>query len=314
MIIAIALGVYLTKDSAHPPVASDYVVKVGYLPTLSSKLLFEIANQKGFFEEEGVRIEAIEMQSSNLLADAIIRGDVHVVTRSSVMPVLNAELVEPGNVQIFAVTDYTSDKPFDSIIVKPDSPIQTIADLEGKNIGVFPGTTAKNMLKLLFSEEGIDSSGMDFVELPAQQHLTALAAGSIDALYTYEPSVSIGKDELQARVVFGSVFAHHLEHNPIAVSQINSRFVTEHPEEARRVVRAINRASDYMRDNDAEARIIARDVFNFSENVAAQITLPYSLRADDMGQASMSALIDVLVAAGELQEKIDVSGLFYRPR
>lgn len=311
LLIVIILGA-VSFANRGPENKSDYIVKVGYLPIMSSKLPFEIAKQKGFFEEAGVKIEATEIQSSNLLADAIIRGDIDVIPRSSLIPLLTAELVEPGKVKIFAVTDYTSDKPFDSIIVKEESPIKTIEDLKGKKIGVFTGTTAKNFLKLLFKSKGIDYSTVQFVELPPQQHLTALTAGSIDALYTYEPSVSIGKDELKARVIFGSVFAYHLEHNPLGGSQINSEFAKQHPEEAKRIIEALNKASDYMRSHDAETRKIAQEIFKFNDLVASQIVLPYSLHSNNISPDRLNTLVDLFVSAGELKEKPDLSNIFYK--
>jgi ABC-type nitrate/sulfonate/bicarbonate transport system substrate-binding protein len=305
-IIVIAFAVNSSK------LDEDYVVKIGNIPIIPSKLPLEIAIRKGFFDKVGIKIQVTELQSSNLVSDALVRGDVDITPEISLLPFVTAELVDPGKMKIFSVTDLTTEAPFDSILVKSDSKIASIKDLEGKKIGVFPGSTATNILKLLFKKNGIDYSLIQFIQLPPAQHLTVLSVGSIDALHAYEPIVTIGIIEGSAKKIFGSVYADQLNHNPLGAGLLSAKFLNEHPREAKKAIEAINMANDFMRTNDKETREIAKEIFKFSPEVADAVSIPYYNHSDKIDKNIVEQLVDLFVAGGEIKSKPDLTNLYYR--
>jgi len=66
-----------------------------------------------------------------------------------------------------------------------------LEDLEGKKIGVFPGSTATNLLKKFLSDNNIDISKIEFIQIVPPNQLPALYGGSIDVLHAYEPTTAI---------------------------------------------------------------------------------------------------------------------------
>jgi ABC-type nitrate/sulfonate/bicarbonate transport system substrate-binding protein len=165
-------------------------VRIGYLSNTGSLPLF-VAEEKGFFTEEGIHEEATPIATSNQLVDALVAGNLDAYPESSAYPALAVELQSPGRLKIFSASAITKQKPFDSILVKDGSSIRSVSDLAGKRIGVFPGSTATSFLKKYLKDSHIDASGIVFVPVPPQTQLGALLEGSIDALHAYEPTTAI---------------------------------------------------------------------------------------------------------------------------
>lgn len=287
-------------------------VKIGYLPILASLPLY-VAQENQYFETGGISIEFVQLQSSNQLVDALVRGDIDIVVESSAVPVLIVESIDPNKIKIFSVSDITSQTPFDSIIVQKDSTLESLKDLEGKKIGVFPGSTATNLLKAYLEDSGIDTKNIEFVKIIPPNQLPALYEGSIDALHAYEPTTTIAIESNNAKKLYGSIYAKQLNHNLQGVALISSDFVRENPELAEKVINSFDKASDFMKTNDKETREIITKYVKVNEDVAENTVLLYMGRSDEINEDILQDYADMLFKLGELETKVDVSDLIYRP-
>lgn len=291
---------------------SERVIKIGYLPILASLTLY-VAQENSYFDEQGIKIETIQLQSSNQLVDALLRGDIDVVPESSVIPVLAVETLDSGKIKIFSVSDATLETPFDSLVVKKDSELNTLNDLENKKIGVFPGSTATNLLKKFLSDKGIDISKIEFVQIIPPEQLPALFADSVDVIHSYEPTTTIALESGETRKLYGSIYAEQLNHNPAGVGLISTKFIKENPDLAKKTIDAFNKASDFIKQSDAETRKIIPKYIKVEQNVADKVVFLYMSRSDEINKDATQAYADMLFELGELKTKLDVSGLFYSP-
>lgn len=287
-------------------------VKIGYLPILASLTLY-VAQENGYFDEQEIKIETIQLQSSNQLVDALLRGDIDVVPESSVVPVLFVERLDSGKIKIFSASDVTPETPFDSLIVKKDSAINNLDDLENKKIGVFPGSTATNLLKKYLKDRKIDISKIEFIQIISPEQLPALYSGSIDVLHSYEPTTTIALESGEAKKLYGSIYAEQLTHNAQGVALISTKFITENPNLAKKAVTAFNKASDFIKQNDTKTRKIIPKYVKVDQNVADKVVFLYMSRSDEINKDATQAYADMLFELGELKTKLDVSGLFYSP-
>ena len=312
VVVVVVVGMIIFTAKSKP--AENYVVKVGYLQIMASKLPFQIAAEKGFFEEEGVVIKATELQSSNLLLDAMLRGDIDITPEISLFPYMTAELTAPGKMQIFSVTDLTKEEPFDSLLVKQDSNIHSLTELPGKKIGVPPGTTSTNLLTLFLESKGVDTTNIQFIQLAPALQLQGLSAGSIDVLFAYDPLIAIGTKSQNMRVLYGSAWAELVDHNPLGGGLLTKAFVDNHPEAARRAVNAINKAYDFIETNPDETRQIMAKTFNLTDpNIINAVSLPKNKYLDDIDMTLLERLMTILVEAGELTKKPDLTKALYQP-
>ena len=150
--LAIGLCFFLKVGSGQIP-----AVRIGYLNLVTGLPLF-VAEEKGFLREEGLECKTIAVGSSNQIVDEVVAGNLDCFIGASAVPVLAVELQSPGKLKVFSVSEITPERPFDALLVKEDSAMQTPSDFSGKRIGVFPGSTATNLLKKYLGDKGVDVS------------------------------------------------------------------------------------------------------------------------------------------------------------
>lgn len=308
LVIVLLLSLFALHSCRQPP-----TVRIGYLNLVTSLPLF-IAEEKGFLSNQGIKFEATSVATSNQLADAIIAGDLDCYIGASVVPVFAAELQSPGKMKVFAVSEITPTQPFDALLVKDDSPIKTLPDLSGKRIGVFPGSTATNLLRKYLRDKGLDVSTITFVEIPPALHLGALKVGFFDVIHAYEPTIAIALSQGGVRMLHGSVYAAILSPNPISVSVISTAFLKNHPKTAAKTIAALERAIKFMKENDRETRSILLKQMKLSQDAANRCSLLYMLPHDQIDPANFQRFADILTDLGEIKGPISVSALLYRSK
>jgi len=308
VIVALAIALYSFRRAPSEKLPA---VRIGYLNLITSLPVF-IAQEKGFFKEEGIDGNAVSVSSSNQIVDDVLAGKLDCFTGASVVPVLAAEIQSPGKLKIFSVSEITAEKPFDAILVKENSPIKTLSDLSGKKIGVFPGSTATNLLKKYLGDREIDVTTITFVPIAPSGHLAELVKGSVDAVYAYEPTIAMALSRGGVKQLHGSVYAEMISPNPISVSVVSAAFLQEHPETAVKVIRALERAMNYMREYDTETRKILAKKMELSQEAAGRCVFLYMLGHEQIDSALLQHFADMLTGLGELETPIRTDSLIYR--
>ena len=307
-IIIIAVIAVIFGGGKQP---SDRVVKVGYLPLLIGTSHF-IALEEGYYEEEGVKVEAILFESSNQLQDALVRGDIDITPNSSALPVLITQIKDPGKVKVFSFSRYSAEKPIDQIVVKNNSDIVNLTDLQNKKIGVFPGSTATAFLKDYLTKNSVNISNITFVQLPAKDHITGLESGSVDAIYGYEPNIALAKVKIGGRTIGGSALAYSIENNPLGVGVISSDFIKKDPDLAKKMISIYDRTYDFIYVNDQKTRKIIAENMNMQSDVVSVANLVYHSKSTELDISHFQKLVDILISFKELPSQPDLSTLFYK--
>ena len=137
-----------------------------------------------------------------------------------------------------------------ALIIPKGKTYQSVTELKGKKIAVKIGSSAHHYLILLLRKNGLDSSDVNIVNLPATEHKAALERGDVDAVASWEPWTSVllnsGEGKLMSDSSDGtkryvSVFIARNEfakRNPdivktfLKVNAEAAKFMQEHPEEA----------------------------------------------------------------------------------
>jgi len=310
-IIVITIIVILATR-ARQPSETPYTVKIGYLNIVASLPLF-VAEEKGFLKEEGVEFKSLPIGTSNQLVDGLLSKNLDCFIEASAVPVFAVELQSPDKIKIFSVSEITPQAPFDALLVKDASLIKVIADLAGKKVGVFPGSTATHLLKKHLSDKSVDVSKTTFIPVPPPNMLAALVEGSIDALHAYEPTTAIAMSKGGVRQISGSVYAEMLSPNPQGVAAVSTAFLTAHPLVAKKLIRALERGMVYMKEHDAESRKILVSRMKLSEDAAKRCVFLYMLPHSDIRSDILQQYADLLTGLKELDGHVDVQTILYRP-
>lgn len=311
IITLLAAGTAFGLYRSEPTIESSIPVQIGYFQSHTGSAPILLGESLGFFEENNVTVEKILLASSNQAMDALIRGDVDI-SLLSLIQVLNADAVDPGKVKIFAVSALTNEKPFDGVVAKNGSGIESVQDLTGKKISVFPGTTATAFLKHYLTAQGVDIAQTEFIQMAPTDHLVALESGAVQASYLYEPVLSIALVSGNVHAITESVYATTSDRSPIGVYVVSTKFLNEHPELAKRAVSTLQEAMVYSNEHSEEAVTALASEFKLSADIASRVSLIEFTSASDVKDSFLTSFLDLLISFGEIKAQPDLSTLLYR--
>ena len=226
---------------------------VGYGP-------FYIARDKGFFAAEGVDVELTVMENTPLKMGALMAGQIDMVASTAdEFPIY----MKPGR-PLRYVMAVDNSRGGDGVV--SDKSIGSIADLKGKKIAFEEGSVSQFFINALLRDAGLSQADVEIVNMTATDAGVAFVAGRVDAAVTWEPALSQGAASPNGKLLTSSA-----DHPGLIVDVLA---VTEETANTRRadieaVVRAWNRALEFLRDNPEESyRIMAAAVGGWLEDPA----------------------------------------------
>jgi NitT/TauT family transport system substrate-binding protein len=165
------------------------VVKI-HLPGYStSSLPFLIADELGFYREEGTRIEIIRIQTGSGI-QALVAGAVDV--SQIVGPTTLAAILGGATLKVVTVFN---DKPTFKLYVKKQ--FKHFADLKGARLGsTTPGSTNDRLLKAVLDKNGLDwrkDVSLVYIGL-SEVMLKSLQSGAIDGTALTPPASFLAED------------------------------------------------------------------------------------------------------------------------
>lgn len=172
-------------------------LKVGALPFLSNSVL-EIAQEEGYFAEQGLAVELIPLQSDNDTIPLLLKGDLDVATPALTAGLFNA-IAGGGNMKValpltsFVAQDCASIGLLARRVDIETGRYQEPAQWQGARVTLPPAgpqSTNGYVLEQALQQGGLTLEAVSITpaDLPAQGD--ALAAGQTDLVYAVEPWVT----------------------------------------------------------------------------------------------------------------------------
>lgn len=290
-------------------------LRIGYLTWVGNGPFF-VAQEKGFFPEEGVEVELIDMAVHEAGYAGLFAGQVEAIgaTVDDLLP------------------RYDADQPYACVLALDESvgadgilatdEIQTIADLKGKVVGRAATTVSQFFLNVLLMNAGLSEADIEPVELGAEDAGTAFLMEELDAAVTWEPFLSKG-----GQAPHGHVLADSSETPGLIVDclLVKTEVFNANLTEFKALARAWDAAVRYVEAHPKEAiQIMARSVGGWLEDPAvfadtlAGVRFPDAERnrelfgtAEDPGQIYETSqyAIDVWTRLGMLDVELTPSDL-----
>ena len=160
-----------------------------------------VAANEGLFKKHGLDVEMKLVPNSATTPAALMAGSLQIATPTAPNTM---QAVEQGLdlVVLAGAGYYTKGMDDVAIMVRPDSPIKTAKDCEGKRVST-PGLNA--FLHVLFrkwmAENGGDYKKVTFTENAFAQSLDVLRAGQVDGVLAVQPFLSRALESNTGRVV-----------------------------------------------------------------------------------------------------------------
>jgi ABC-type nitrate/sulfonate/bicarbonate transport system substrate-binding protein len=283
-------------------------VRVAYLQIIPSLPVF-IAQEQQLFDKANLRLKTVVLSSSNDVVNAMVAGQADILPAVSLVPILHLEIQSPGRVRLFSHSRMNENNALDKIIVRGSSPLQSIKDLAGKKMGVFPGTAPSLMLAAFLKNHGVDPATVKMLQLPPQAQIASLESGAVDAIYAYEPVTTTALAHGGYRRLFGSVYADLLNPCPVGASLVSREFERKHPERAARAVRAVQQSLDFMAAHPVESRALLPKYLKLTPEIAARVNFADVTLSNQVDVGNIQQFIDLLHRIGEIPERIDAHRL-----
>jgi NitT/TauT family transport system substrate-binding protein len=290
-------------------------VKIGYLGFVLALPTF-VALEKGYFQEQGLKVTPTLFESGTIITDALITGRVDVQTGSAIIASWLAEQNIPGTYKIFIMygnREVLQDNTM-ALMVAKDSPLQGVADLKGKRMGTFPGVASIVLAKAILRNSFDPDKEITLIEVPPGNIVQALAAGQIDAYFAPEPFGMIGEAKgVGRRLIKNPLNLLNLKTGiPGAPFSFNSKFLKEKPLVAKKVKAAYYKAVDFIYSNETEARKFLPKYTNLPEPFAMKIPFEYWVKVEEYKKTWGQPYFELLKKEGLFQKNVDTSKLFYQ--
>lgn len=217
---------------------------------------FFIAEDKGYFREQGLQVEITPFASATEIVAPLGNNQLDVGGGAPSAGLGNALA---RGIPLKIVADKGSAAPgfgYAGVLIRKElwdtGTIRTVADMRGRRLGI--NTTAGNTLEAamdrLLREANLTTADLDMISLPFSDQPGALANGGVDLAFPIEPFVAFAVEQGVAHL-----FRRVDEFYPgqqVAVVFYGKDFAEQRPEVGRRFMLAYLRAArDY---NDAFAK------------------------------------------------------------
>jgi len=185
---ALALPLAIATGASAEPFKVGYSVWVGYGP-------FFVAQEKGFFDEEGVEVELINIEDPKVRFAALAAGRIDgLATTVDTVPLyLKPDIAYR---YVFAVDDSVGG---DGVVARNE--IKTIADLEGKKVAFNNGTVSQFYINVLLERAGLTEDDIEAVQMSQGDAGSAFVAGHVDAAVTWEPWLTRGAEAEHGKIL-----------------------------------------------------------------------------------------------------------------
>lgn len=278
---------------------SDFVIKVG--DNEPGYYVWKVAEAQGFFEEEfaggKISVEVEHISGGPAVLEAMAGGEVQFGV-AAVDPLINAV---SGGADLTTILSIGSAKKGCAIVVRNEANVNSLEELKGHTIAVLFGTSRYNTFLLALKKAGLSPDDVEIMNLSNADTLTAIQSGQVDAAVL---TAGISSDiEAVTHVLAYDDEIRDTYHIIIA----DNKFAKEHPYTTARIVRALVKTNEWIKENKEEAVQIYVNATDVEEKVAEQYydvrDNVASLPVNDL-KAGFQNIIDTVVEYGILETDI----------
>lgn len=219
-----------------------------YLPAL-------VADQNGFFREQGVNVEVIDFKGGADAAKALIGGSVEFAS----MSVEHALKAKAQGSDLVVIAGFTRMSGLTLIVDnKLKEKVKTVNDLKGLRIGVTSlGSGTHMALNALLAKVGLKQSDVEVVAVGTSTMPPALENGSIDAAINFDPFIAHVLLREKGYVLFDLATEKDTQwlygtDYPFTALVTRREVIAQKPDLVQRMVNAIVQAQRYIQQSDAE--------------------------------------------------------------
>jgi NitT/TauT family transport system substrate-binding protein len=263
-------------------------IKVGYIPIAECIQLY-VAMDLGYFEKYNVEIEIISLAGGAEILNALNSGSVDVGFSNVVSLVLH----KSQGSEFYSVFGGTLETQFNQnhalLINKSIESDNVKSILTGSRISV---NTFKNIEELMVRKYlrtyGVEWDDVEKIQIPFPRMLPLLESGEITISSIVEPFISIASQNTKGHTM--NLANHYLSTTPktlVATYVSSKRAIDKKKNSLVGFVKAMEDATDFIKNNESEARDIIGNYTKIPEELLPQIGLSEFLKEIDLNQLEL---------------------------
>lgn len=278
-------------------------VRFAYLRTQSLAVSFH-AKSRGYFKDEGLEVEFIEVQGGPAVGAAIASGSADFGFAAPAPIALARQAGQPFRFFIGLQWERSPDSVWGFLLASERSGVKSLKDLAGKTIIVGP---AGGLCELAFRDwlatAGLTLDKVKVLYTPFPQQQAALELGNADAACTVEPFHTAMQNSKVKPVTLAKAFLA----NQSGTYNVDGLFASEAwLEKNGRVVaalrKALTRARDDMRKDQSIGKRILLEEFKLPAGLVEK--LPNADSTISLTAADFKPLIDGMKRNGMLKDSV----------
>ncbi len=223
---------------------------------------FYLAKDKGFFEEQGVKVELIVLTGLAERNSAMKSGRIDGLAA----PVDYFVLSAGNNLETTIVMAVDESSGGDGIVANKS--IQKIEDLQGKRVAFQRGLPSEFFIRALLQQRNIPMTSLKTVDMETAQGGAAFISKQVDAAVLWEPWLTKAAEEGKGHVLASTSEYHDLI---VDVLAFNKTVVSKSPQDVQKIVNAVLKAIDYWKQHPDEANRIMAPYFQVDTTKYAAI-------------------------------------------
>ena len=257
-LLVAGLALWLAPRAALPADLAE--VRVGTNNVISDAAFF-IANRKGYFQEQGIKVKFVTFDSGPKMTAPLGAGQLDVAAGASSAGLYNAAA---RNINIKIVADKGSTPAgydYMPILVRKalvdSGKVKTYGDLKGLTLGdAGKGGSPSSKLNEALKKGGLAYKGAKVEYMAYPQHIAALGNGAIDASVTTEPSASQAIERgVAVRFSDDALYPNQ----QVAVLLYGGDFIKGKPDLAKKFMIAYIKAARFYNDALKDGRFAGRN-------------------------------------------------------
>jgi NitT/TauT family transport system substrate-binding protein len=210
---------------------------------------------------------------------------------------------------------YLGHRDGSTVMVRPDLPVRTLKDLEGRRFALPSKYSNQNLvIRKLMKDQQVDPAKVEFLEMPPPDMPGALATRAIDAYFVGEPHAARAELDRTGRVLY-----HAKDIWPRFIScvlVVTERLIETRPEVVRDLVRGIAESGEWAERHRVAAAGVVSPFFRQDEALVRYVlTQPpdrVSYRMLTPEDHELQQIADMGLEAGILERRLDARELVDR--
>jgi NitT/TauT family transport system substrate-binding protein len=314
-ILALILAFVLFNRISNKEVTNTELekVEIGYSALRISLPVF-VAQEKGYFEEEGLDVDLTRFDTAQPLMSALVAGTVDIAGYTALPITYNAMLRSQTDLYFLSSMVEDQDHRISYIIVPEDTPSDfTIADLKGKKIGILPTIAYQSWIAEILKANNLDpEKDVEIIQIAPALSPSALASGQVDALFTNDPAATTAIQTGVGRVLSDNVEVPQYLGDPFIFGSFNiqKEYADNNPETLEKLTKAMNKAIDFVNQNPEEAKSLMIPYVHESQKDFVQF-YPNALyqKIGEVTEADFQSVADQYLEIGIIKEELALKNL-----